>query len=339
MHTLYIDRKDSELDIHGSRLQVRIPGDPKPLSVPLNIVEFLVISASVRFSSTLLSRLTLAGITAVFLNPRKEEASCIAYGLLHNDAERRFMQYQAISHGPTALRYCTSLVRQKLRGQRALLLRALRGRPDRRYALRKGVDRLANLEDRLSHVTNIDSLRGIEGAGAAMYFEGYQSLFPPRLEFNGRNRRPPRDAVNVVLSLTYTLIHAEAIRVLVSTGFDPQLGIYHQPSYGRESLACDLVELYRPVIERWVWRLFACEVLRSDHFTMAADQSKPCVLGKAGRARYYSHYESQARRWRKLMRRTTTHWLNVLQQDVSLLQQQSVPAKPADSFDIFGADE
>ncbi|MEX0618073.1 MAG: CRISPR-associated endonuclease Cas1 [Pseudohongiellaceae bacterium] len=337
MQTLYIDRKNSELDIEGGRLQVRIAGSDKPFFVPLNVLEFLVISASVRFSSTLLSRLTLAGITAVFLNPRKEEATCIAYGLLHNAADRRLMQYQAISDAPLKLRYSTALVRQKLRGQRAMLLRALRRRPDQRHALYKGMQRLTGLEARLDGVTNVESLRGIEGAGAAMYFEAYQRIFAPRLAFNGRNRRPPRDPVNVVLSLTYTLLHAEAIRVLVSTGFDPQLGIYHLPSFGRESLACDLVEVYRPVTEYWVWRLFAGEVLRPDHFALSVGADKPCVLGKAGRAEYYSHYENRARRWRKMLRRTAQHWLTLLQQDVSVLAQQPYLAGPVAINDVFGA--
>lgn len=338
MQTLYIDRKGSELDINTNRLSVRIPGSERPFSVPLSVLEYLVISASVQFSSTLLSRLSLAGITVIFLNPRKEEATCIAYGLLHNAADRRLMQYQAVSNPELRLAYSTALVRQKLRGQRAMLYRALRRRPDQRYALTKGIQRLAELDLRLDSTTNIDSLRGIEGAGAAMYFEAYQSVFPPRLEFTGRNRRPPRDPVNVALSLTYTLIHAEAIRVLVSNGFDPQLGIYHLPSFGRESLACDLVEIYRPVVEHWVWRLFADEILRLDQFSFSSEGiNKPCVLGKAGRAAYYSHYEYKARRWRKMMRKTARQWLARLQGDVGQ-PSQSDRYEPVDITDsILGA--
>lgn len=324
METLYIDRKDSELDVQGGRLQVRMEGGRKPFSIPLNVLEFVVISASVRFSSTLLSRLTMAGITAVFLNPRKEDATCIAYGLLHNATDRRLMQYQAVSDSDTALRYSKTLVRQKLRGQRTVLLRALRRRPDQRYALNKGIQRLADLESKIDSLTSIDSLRGVEGAAASMYFEAYQCIFPPRLGFNGRNRRPPQDPVNVVLSLTYTLLQAESIRVLVATGFDPQLGIYHVPSFGRESLACDLVELYRPLLDHWVWRLFASETLRFDHFAMFASTDKPCMLGKAGRAEYYRQYESQARRWRKMLRRTARYWLRTLEDDLSLIESAHV---------------
>jgi len=315
MQTLFIDRKDADLAVQARRFQVRIPGTDKPFSVPLNMLQFLVISAPVGFSSTMLSQLTVAGVTVVFLNPRKQEASCIAYGLLHNAADRRLLQYQVVSDASLKLLHSTALVRQKLRGQRAMLLRALRWRPDQRYALHTAIQRLSELEPRLESVKNIDSLRGLEGAGAAMYFEGYQKIFAPRLGFNGRNRRPPCDPVNVVLSLTYTLIHAEAIRVLVATGFDSHLGFYHLPSFGRESLACDLVEVYRPVIEYWVWRVFAKEVLRSDHFSWTGEPGKPCVMGKAGRSQYYMVYEIQARRWRKMMRRTAQQWLATIQKN------------------------
>ena len=317
MQTLYIDRKNSELDISGGRLQVRINGGGKPFSVPLKMLEYLVISAPVQFSSTMMSRLTQAGITAVFINPRKVEATSIAHGLLHNASDRRLMQYKAISDNALKFEYAVALVRQKLRGQQAMLLRAERRRPAQRHALQKSIRYLKGMIMQLNNVNNTDSLRGIEGAGAAMYFDAYQRLFASKLNFSGRNRRPPRDPVNVTLSLSYTMLHAEAIRVLASNGFDPYLGFYHMPSFGRESLACDLVEIYRPVIDFWVWRLFASEILRQDHFVFPTKENKSCILGKAGRKTYYSNYELRAQLWRKMLRRTTRNWNLQLQQEMS----------------------
>jgi len=162
---------------------------------------------------------------------------------------------------------------------------------------------------KVDHIDSLESLRGIEGAASAAYFEGYQSLFAPHLEFNGRNRRPPLDPVNVVLSLTFTLLHAEAIRALFSVGFDPLLGIYHEPLFGRESLACDLVELFRPYAEQWIWRLFADEKIRVEYFSKEKiDQGMPCLLGKRGREIYYGEYDIVARIWRRLMRKIVRAW-------------------------------
>lgn len=316
MQTLFIDRKNAELDVDRGRLLVRIEGRRPHFSVPTNVLDLLVVSASVQFSSTLLTRLTQEGVTTIFINPRKYEASTMTLGMMHNDASRRLLQYRAITNPEFRLMYAKQLVRDKLRGQRGMLVRALRKRSDCRYALTTGVQRLSGMIERIGEINTVDSLRGIEGAGGAAYFEAYQSLFAPSLEFTGRNRRPPRDPVNVILSLSFTLLHAEAVRALFSTGFDPLLGIFHEPTFGRESLACDLVELFRPLAERWIWRLFADEVLRPEYFTVEKNQEKPCLLGKRGREVYYAHYEQTARSWRRLMRRTARHWLARLISDL-----------------------
>ena len=318
MQTLFIDRKYAELELDRGRLVVRIESTRTHFSVPLHLLEMLVISASIQFSSTLLTGLTQEGVTVVFLNPRKIEASTMTHGLMHNDAERRLLQYQAIVQPALRLTYAQEIVREKIRGHRALLKHLQGKRPDCRYKLFAGCGQLGGLIKRCVLMDNISSLRGLEGAAGAIFFEAYQSVFAPSLSFNERNRRPPLDPVNVLLSLTFTMLHAESVRALFATGFDPMLGIYHEPTFGRESLACDLVELFRPMAERWVWQIFATETLRIEHFSYEREGSEGrCLLGKAGREIYYTHYETHARGWRKLMRRITRHWLNRLRADMS----------------------
>lgn len=310
MQTLFIDRKNAELEADRGRLLVRIDGARPHFSVPMNVLEMLVISAPVKFSSSLMTQLTQENVVTVFINPRKSEASTITTGMMHNDARRRLWQYQAITTPDIRMAFARQLMQHKLRLQKAMLTKALQKRLDCRHPLTTGISRIESLQQNLINANNIDSLRGMEGAAGAAYFEAYQSLFAPALEFNGRNRRPPLDPVNVILSLSFTLLHAEAVRTLFATGFDPLLGIYHEPSFGRESLACDLVEVFRPLAERWIWRLFAEEVLRPEHFSKEnSGADMPCMLGKRGREIYYQHYDVVARRWRKLMRRTARYWL------------------------------
>ena len=95
----------------------------------------------------------------------------------------------------------------------------------------------------------MERLRGIEGAAAAAYFQGFTRLFPPSLEFTGRNRRPPRDPVNAVLSLSYTPLHFEAVQAVCAAGLDPLIGFYHELVFGRESLASDLIEPLWPKVD------------------------------------------------------------------------------------------
>lgn len=315
MKTLFIDRKNAELEVERNRLIVRIGGQRPNVSIPTQFIDMLVISASVHFDSTLITRLTQEKVTCVFLNPRRVEGCTITSGLMHNDARRRLWQYQAISDPRWRVQLAGDLMYYKLRQHKNLLNRALIKRPDCRLALTKAIIRIEAQLTHLPDARGIESLRGIEGAAGAAFFEAYQTLFAPSLGFNNRNRRPPKDPVNAILSLTYTLLHAEAVRTLFATGFDPLLGIYHDPTFGRESLACDLVELYRALAERWVWRLFAEQVLRLEHFSQEqTDQNIACMLGKSGREIYYKAYDQKARHWRRLMRRTTRHWLEQLKQ-------------------------
>lgn len=317
MKTLFIDRKNSELDIDRGRLLVRIEGVSPHFSVPTSNVEQLVISSPVNFSSTLMTKLTQENISVVFINPRKMEGCTLTTGMMHNDATRRLLQYRAVTNSQLRLQYARELMFYKLRLQKSMLRNALRKRADARHALTVAMERIANLQHKTLNVDSLDSLRGVEGAAGASYFEAYQSLFAPSLGFTNRNRRPPLDPVNVILSLSYTLLHAEAVRSLLSVGFDPLLGIYHEPVFGRESLACDLVEIFRPHIDEWIWRLFASETLRREYFSVEKQgESFPCMLGKQGRAVYYEEFAHAVKPLRRLMLRVARHWLERVKLDV-----------------------
>ncbi|MCB1615854.1 MAG: CRISPR-associated endonuclease Cas1, partial [Pseudomonadales bacterium] len=310
MKTLFLDRKNSEIEISGRRLLVRTGDSKAHFSVPLRQIEQLVISAPVTFSSTLLMSLTYEGINIVFLNQRNKGLCAINQAMMHNDTSRRLLQYHCVTNEAIRFSFSNRLVIDKLRAQRILLKKALRKRPDCRHALSKAIAVIDNILLQLPSCASIESLRGYEGAAAAAYFQAYRSLFAPALAFNERNRRPPKDPVNVILSLSYTLLYAEATRTLFATGFDPMLGVYHEAAFGRESLSCDLVELFRPLMDRWVWCLFSGGQLRADHFKQVEGQTdRPCILGKRGREVYYINFARKAPVWRLLMRRVARNWL------------------------------
>jgi CRISPR-associated protein Cas1 len=101
----------------------------------------------------------------------------------------------------------------------------------------------------------MDRLLGIEGMAARLYFSAFSGMLKSRQEgvgctfdFNGRNRRPPVDPVNALLSYAYALLAKDLTVTTLAVGFDPFLGFYHQPRYGRPSLALDLMEEFRPII-------------------------------------------------------------------------------------------
>lgn len=224
-------------------------------------------------------------------------------GRPHNDAARRVAQYRLSLDADFCLRFSRAIVESKLNAQAAFLAERRDVELQSRYLLTISLRRLDGAIAAVDAQTSVASLRGLEGAGAAAYFEGFSDLLPARLKFHSRNRRPPKDPVNAVLSLGYTLLHAEAVLALYGAGLDPFIGFYHTLDFGRESLACDVVEPLRVEVDRHTLMLFRTEKLRVDDFSQT---DGACLLGKAGRTRFYAEWEPVAERLRKQLGESVT---------------------------------
>ncbi len=245
-----------------------------------------------------LGLLAEAGVHVTLLSGRQGRRLASLTGPYGKDVQRRLDQYRVHLDPAAATAIAHCLVERKLATQQRLLHRALLRRPDLRRPLLRGGDALRDLRARLhGERPGLASLRGVEGAATRAYFEAYRHLFAPSLDFPGRRRRPPPDPVNAALSLGYTLLHTEAVRAIHAAGLDPYLGYLHEPAHGRESLAADLIEPLRAHIDALVWGLFRDKTLEAAHFD---HQGEACLLGKAGRGRFFAAYEARSgvcRRW------------------------------------------
>lgn len=313
MATLYLDRAQLELRMDGNVLAMYENGKRRG-TVPLGMVERVVVHGrETRFESGVLLKLAEAGAAAVFMGARSSRQVALLLGPRHNDAAVRIAQAQRIGNADFCARWSSALVSGKLRRQHALLLQGEHRRPDARKALFKAQNTIARIQAQLiEHPPSLQRLRGMEGAAARAYFQGLTALFPPVLRFHGRNRRPPRDPVNACLSLGYTLLHFDAVRAAHAAGLDPLIGFYHRPSFGRESLASDLIEPLRPVVDGWVWSLFRDEELRESHFSLV---DGGCLLGKVGRERFYHLWERFARIQRRWLRLQCAHLARDLREE------------------------
>ena len=236
------------------------------------------------------------------LNNRYPQRTAVLSGSIKGDVHRRMRQYQLHQDEAFRLHWSVQLVRLKTMRQYRLLISLRKIRPDLRHALTHAATALQPLLTDFNaetEITSLASLRGMEGAAAAIYFKGYTQLFAPALDFTDRNRRPPKDPVNACLSLAYTLFYQEAINALKSTGLDPALGCYHELYYHRDSLACDLLEPVRPLIDDWVYRLFQQCTLRLEDFTL----EESCLLHVAGKQRFYEAFRKTVPAFRRLLRR------------------------------------
>lgn len=302
MSSLYLDRKNLAVKLDGQALALYEDG-VKRGTVPLHLLDRVVMRGNVQLESRVLGALSERNIGLLVLSGRNTEATAMLAARSHNDAARRLGQYRTSMDEALRVPLARWLVLVKVRAQQCLLREALAARADLRHPLSASLQTLNGIIGQLredAFDVSLASLRGFEGAAAAAYFAGFVHLFPGSLNFAGRKKRPPPDPVNACLSLGYTLLHYDAVRACHTVGLDSMLGFYHDLSFGRESLACDLMEPLRPLMDRWVWQMFRERRLRAEHFS---DDNGRCQMNKAGRQCFYAFYESRAGSARRLLRR------------------------------------
>ena len=251
MSSLYVDRRDVHLQYDAGALVFR-DGDkngPRVGTVPMAPIKRVFLRGSLTLEASLLGKLGERGVGVVVLTGKQGKPT-LMLGRPHQDAKRRVAQTCLSLDEVFCLQFARQLIHGKLAAQLAWFDQLRSDHPRVRYPLTRAMQLLTEHQRRVPSADTLDSLRGTEGAAASAYFAGLRAVVPPSLGFTHRNRRPPRDPFNTLLSLTYTMLHAEMAMALHSAGLDPCIGFYHQLSHARESLACDLIEPLRPLADR-----------------------------------------------------------------------------------------
>jgi CRISPR-associated protein Cas1 len=229
----------------------------------------------------------------------------LAQGVGHRNVEVRTAQYRMSFDDAACLRFARELVAAKIANQRTILRRNWRGTPEERQA---ALDRLGAARRGADGATTLATLLGIEGDAAAVYFRAFAGLIKPpedregagdlaAFRFDARNRRPPCDPVNAMLSLAYAMLTRHLTITLAAVGLDPYRGFYHAPRYGRPALALDIMEPFRAIIADSVVlsAVNTGEVAPND-FVVAITGT---ALTQAGRRRFVEAFE------RRLSQETT----------------------------------
>ena len=216
----------------------------------------------------------------------------------------RIEQFRLARDPATCLRLARQFVQGKIRNHRTLLMRNHLEPPSATLLL------LKQCADATTRAESIESLLGTEGSAAAAYFAQFNGMIkvaddlddqlpgaevPAKQIFNfnfqGRNRRPPTDPVNALLSLAYSLLSKDCLLAALAVGFDPYLGFYHKPRFGRPALALDLMEEFRPLIaESAVLSCINNRVVSEADFVRAGQAVN---LTPAGRKRFFNAYEQR----------------------------------------------
>lgn len=217
----------------------------------------------------------------------------LAHGMTHKNVELRLAQYRAAADPARSLALARLFVAAKIRNCRTLLMR-------NHPALPAGLaDSLQRLAREASGAGEATGLLGLEAMAAKLYFSAFNGMLKARsgdvdgwrFEFSGRNRRPPRDPVNALLSYAYTLLAKDLTVTALAVGFDPFLGFFHHPRYGRPSLALDVMEEYRPIVaDSVVLGVINNGVIAPDDFIR---RGPAVALKPEARAKFLRAYEAR----------------------------------------------
>lgn len=265
METVYVVEPGAYLQKSGNSLNIM---KEKQLlqAIPAKDLEKLILSGYVSMSGSVMNFLISNRVETVFVTPTGRFRARLMIDE-HKHVALRKAQYLKLTEDAFGRKIMKVLVRGKLQNMAAVLFRRAADYKD--DTLRDAAIGLKALIKNMNTELSRDAVRGIEGAGSRIYFSVFSRMIRnDAFFFRGRNRRPPLDPVNALLSFAYTLLTNEVLSAIKTVGLDPYLGSLHEVSYGRPSLACDLVEEYRSIVaDRLVLTLLNRKMVKPDDFT------------------------------------------------------------------------
>ncbi|MGE3165368.1 MAG: CRISPR-associated endonuclease Cas1 [Planctomycetota bacterium] len=285
---LYVQEQGAIVGKTGESLVVRKKGE-ELARVRLKEVSQVVLCGNVMITAQTVHLLCEAGVPVVYLSMGNHLYG-LTTGITLRNAYDRVAQYQVSSDPARRLALAKSIVLAKAANQRTLLRRNADPQPD------PVLFAMAQLLDKVPEATDVDQLLGLEGNLASWYFKSFPAMLRPRdldatFDMAGRNRRPPVDPINAMLSFGYALLAKECTAALLGEGLDPWWGIYHTPRHGRPSLALDLMEEFRPVVvDSAVITAVNTGMVSASDFVRT---TSACALTPTGRKAFIRAYEAR----------------------------------------------
>lgn len=252
LNTLYLSTEGAYAHLEGETLVVKL-GDAKRGQVPMHHLGAIVCLGRVSLSPQLMARCMADGRSIVWLNENGRFQARVE-GEVGGNILLRQAQFRAADKPEIALQLSKAFIAGKLKNSRNVLMRSARDSKDEaeKAQLAKAAKALAVNLRNVQHAESPASVLGLEGDAARVYFEQFNTLIKASMrgefEYKGRSRRPPKDAVNALISFIYALLLSDCRSALETVGLDPQLGFFHVVRPGRPALALDLMEEFRAVL-------------------------------------------------------------------------------------------
>lgn len=296
LNTLYVTREQAYLALDGENV-VLSEGGKELVRLPFSNLESIYCFNYPGCSPALMGKCARENVGLCFLSPEGRFLARVT-GETKGNVYLRVEQIRAFSDRERQLSLIRSLIAAKLKNTRNLLLRSCRDNASVRED--EAVSHcLAVLSANLAKVdgeNDADVLRGLEGESAKAYFHVFDRLFTQQREdfrMNGRTKRPPLDRTNAVLSFLYTICTNDIASALECVGLDPYIGVFHTLRPGRASLACDLVEEFRAIVERMVISAVDLKQIQAKDFETQV--SGAVLLNDDGRKKVLSLWQNKKR--------------------------------------------
>lgn len=295
LNTLYITTQKTYLHKKGEAVEI-ILEDKVLATIPFITLDSIVCFGNISVSPYLLGACPEYNITISFLSEFGKFLARVQ-GPVAGNVLLRKSQYRISDDLEKSAQISKFFIIGKISNQKTVLQRAVRDHKDTIdiEKVEKAINELNNALDKVEKQDDLDKLRGIEGDAAESYFSAFDELIITQkndFKFEGRNRRPPLDNVNAMLSYVYTLLYHDMISALEVVGLDPAVGFMHRDRPGRLSLALDLVEEFRAFLaDRLVLNLINRKEVTSNQFTKTA--SGAVVMDDVARKTVITAYQKK----------------------------------------------
>lgn len=297
LNTLYITSEDLFLSYSNGNVVVN-RGDEVTARFPLLNLEGIITFSYAGATPALMGECAKRGIQLTFMTPNGRFLAR-ANGMSQGNVFLRREQYRIADSDARSCTIARNMITGKAYNSRWVLERALRDHALRidQQAVSAASSQIQQLIQLIRCAEGLDSLRGLEGEAAAAYFGVFDELILSQKAdfiFDGRNRRPPQDNVNAMLSFAYTLLANDCAAALEAVGLDAFVGLLHQDRPGRKSLALDLEEELRaPFADRLVLTLINNRIIQDKHFDR--QESGTVLLNDNGRKLFLKHWQEKKR--------------------------------------------
>lgn len=282
---VYVSAQGARIGVDGETLRIEANGGATTARLPQT--SHVAVFGNVQVSTQALAALFDRDIPMMFFSTGGWlRGRTVSHG--SKNIELRIAQFSAATDTDRALEVARTFVAAKIRNQRTMLRRNGNAVPV------VTLNQLESLAKKAEQVSSVEALLGIEGTAARDYFGAFKTMLKGtaaegRFDLEGRNRRPPKDPINALLSLGYALLTKDVVAACLAAGLEPLLGFLHKPRYGRPAMALDLMEEMRPLVaDSTVVNALNTGVVTIEDFVVAPTG---CSLTAAGRRRFIESYE------------------------------------------------